>query len=203
MSYTLYIIIKSDSFFFCTVVYVLIDAINIVYFCTAAPWFILLLLYISLHFCIKFMSLQLLHVWPVQSLSRYEQKNLTRNKNKTAYDNFYTPTLHSLLPNTHTHTTRPHPPPPSEGGREGGRLGQFDGLPHSSVAIVGSTAADHQVNVRHCHGADKVIVSSEDLWHLRGRSGGGGMRVNSTKLISSERASQEEQNGTLQIRSNI
>ena len=155
-------------------------------------------------FCkiIKFSGLQsCMHdiIWPVQSLSGYEQ-NVPRNKNKPAYDNFYTPTLHSLLPNTHTHTTRPHPPP-SEGGREGGRLGQFDGLPHGSVAIVGSTAADHQVNVRHCHGADKVIVSSQDLRHLRQR--GGGMRVNSTKLISSEKSSQEEQNSTLQIRSNI
>ena len=43
---------------------------------------------------------------------------------------------------------------------------QFNSLPDSSIAIIGATPTDNQVDVCHCHGTNEVIMCTQDLWHL-------------------------------------
>ena len=43
----------------------------------------------------------------------------------------------------------------------------FNRLPDCSVTVVRATPTDHQVYVRQSHGTNEVLVSRENLWHLK------------------------------------
>ena len=45
-------------------------------------------------------------------------------------------------------------------------LGERDGLPYGSIAIVRPAATNHQVQFRCSHSANGVVVGGQDLGHL-------------------------------------